>query len=60
MKLFYFDIGNINGRPYRSTGSLVITMPTKYQKYEKEIQDVVDKYKVGEDYIVLFFEDKEE
>ena len=55
-----FDIGNINGRPYRSTGSLVITMPTKYQKYEKEIQDVVDKYKVGEDYIVLFFEDKEE
>ena len=54
------DIGHINGRPYRKGNTLVITMPTKYKEYEDRIREVVDKYKVGEDYVVIFFEDEEE
>ena len=54
------DIGHINGRPYRKGNTLVITMPTKYKDYEDRIREVVDKFKVGEDYVVVFFEDEEE
>lgn len=54
------DIGHINGRPYRKAGALVLTMPTKYKPYESYIQKVLDKYKTAEDYIAVFFEDKED
>ena len=54
------DIGHINGRPYRIAGTLVLTMPTKYKPYEKYIQKALDKYKTAEDYIAVFFEDKED
>lgn len=54
------DIGHINGRPYRIAGTLVLTMPTKYKPYEEYIQKVLDKYKTAEDYIAVFFEDKED
>jgi hypothetical protein len=54
------DIGHINGRPYRKGNTLVITMPTKYREYEDRILEAVNKYKVGEDYVVVFFEDEEE
>lgn len=54
------DIGHINGRPYRKGNTLVITMPTKYREYEDRILEAVNKYKVGEDYVVIFFEDEEE
>lgn len=55
-----FDIGHINGRPYRNAGTLVITMPKKYEKHKDKILKVINKYIVGEDYPVIFFEDKEE
>ena len=35
-------------------------MPTKYKPYEEYIQKVLDKYKTAEDYIAVFFEDKED
>ena len=54
------DIGHINGRPYRIAGTLVLTMPTKYKPYEQYIQKALDKYKTAEDYIAVFFEDKED
>ena len=54
------DIGHINGRPYRIAGTLVLTMPTKYKPYEEYIQKALDKYKTAEDYIAVFFEDKED
>lgn len=54
------DIGHINGRPYRKGNTLVITMPTIYKEYEDRIIEAVNKYKVGEDYVVVFFEDEEE
>lgn len=54
------DIGHINGRPYRIAGTLVLTMPTKYKPYEEYINKVLDKYKTAEDYVAVFFEDKED
>ena len=54
-----FDIGHINGRPYRQAGTLVITLPSKYKEYEERIMNVVKKYMVAEDYPVIFFEDEE-
>ena len=54
------DIGHINGRPYRQSNTLIITMPKKYEPYKDKIQAAINKYKVAEDYLVLFFEDEEE
>ena len=51
------DIGHIYGRPYRQANTLVITLPKKYEPYKNEILAVIDKYKVAEDYPILFFED---
>ena len=51
------DIGHIYGRPYRQANTLVITLPKKYEPYKNEILAVIDKYKVAEDYPILFFKD---
>ena len=53
------DIGHIYGRPYRQANTLVITLPKKYEQYKNEILEIVDKYKVAEDYTILFFEDED-
>jgi hypothetical protein len=53
------DIGHIYGRPYRQANTLVITLPKKYEMYKDEILEVINKYKVAEDYPILFFEDDE-
>ena len=53
------DIGHIYGRPYRKANTLVITLPKKYEPYKNEILEVINKYKVAEDYPILFFEDDE-
>lgn len=54
------DIGHINGRPYRIAGALVLTMPTKYKEYDEYIQKAINKYKTAEDYIAVFYKDKED
>ena len=54
------DIGHINGRPYRKGNTLIITMPKKYEQYKDKILEVLEKYKIGEDYPIIFFEDKDE
>ena len=53
------DIGHIYGRPYRQANTLIITLPKKYEQYKDEILAVINKYKVAEDYPILFFEDDE-
>lgn len=53
------DIGHIYGRPYRKANTLVITLPKKYEPYKNEILEVINKYKVAEDYPILFFEDED-
>ena len=54
------DIGHIYGRPYRQANTLVFTFPKKYEQYKDEILEVINKYKVAEDYTILFFEDEED
>lgn len=54
------DIGHINGRPYRVAGALVLTMPSKYDTHDEYIQKVIDKYKTAEDYVAVFYKDKED
>ena len=54
------DIGHINGRPYRIAGSLVLTMPSKYESHDEYIQKAIDKYKTAEDYIAVFYKDEED
>ena len=54
------DIGHIDGRPYRQADTLIITMPKKYEPYKQQILDAIDKYKIGESYSVIFFEDNDE
>jgi hypothetical protein len=53
------DIGHIYGRPYRQANTLIITLPKRYEQYKQEILDVINKYRVAEDYPILFFEDEE-
>jgi hypothetical protein len=53
------DIGHIDGRPYRKSNTLIVKMPKKYEQYKDKITEAINKYKVGEDYLVLFFEDSE-
>ena len=54
------DIGHIYGRPYRQANTLVITLPKKYEIYKDKIQEVINKYKVAEDYSAIYFEDIED
>jgi hypothetical protein len=54
------DIGHVNGRPYRKSNTLIVTMPKKYEQYKDKIEAAINKYKVAEDYLIMFFEDKEE
>ena len=52
------DIGHINGRPYRPTGTIVFTLPTKYKEHEDLIQKAISKYIGASEVPVIFFEDK--
>lgn len=52
------DIGHINGRPYRPAGTVVFTLPSKYEEYEELIEKAIKKYIGASDVPVIFFEDK--
>lgn len=52
------DIGHINGRPYRPTGTVVFTLPTKYEKHKELIEKAIKKYIGASEVPVIFFEDK--
>lgn len=51
------DIGHIEGRPYRAAGSLVFTLPKKYEEYEEKIYKAINKYIGASELAVIFFED---
>ena len=55
-----FDIGHINGRPYREAGTMIITLPKKYEQYKDIIESTINKWKVAENYAAIYYEDKEE
>lgn len=54
------DIGHVNGRPYRKASTVIISLPTKYEKLENEILAAVNKYISAEEFPIIIFEDKEE
>lgn len=53
------DIGHINGRPYRPTGTIVITLPKKIEEYNNLIEKAIKKYIGASEVPVIFYEDKE-
>ena len=54
------DIGHINGRPYRPTGTIVFTLPTKYKVYEDNILKAINRYISSTDIPVIIFEDEKQ
>lgn len=55
-----FDIGHINGRPYREAGTMIITLPKKYEQYKDLIESTINKWKVAENYAVIYYKDEED
>ena len=53
------DIGHADGRPYRKSNTLIVKIPKKYEPYKEQILQTIEKYKVGEDYPIILFEDEE-
>lgn len=53
------DIGNMQGRPYRKAGTIVFTMPKKYEPHREIILEAINEYIGADEYAALFFEDKE-
>lgn len=53
------DIGHINGRPYRKTGTIVFTLPKKLEQYNDLIEKAIYKYIGASEVPVIFYEDKE-
>ena len=51
-----FDIGNLNGRPYRIGTGAVVKLPKAYKPYENEILAAINKYKVAADQFYIIFE----
>lgn len=52
------DIGHINGRPYRATGTTVITLPKKLEQHNKLIEKAIMKYIGASEIPIIFYEDK--
>lgn len=52
------DIGHINGRPYRQTGTVIFKLPEKYKDYENLIEKAINKYIGASELPVIFFENK--
>lgn len=53
------DIGHINGRPYRKTGTIIFTLPKKLEQYNDLIEKAIHKYIGASEVPVIFYEDKE-
>ena len=45
---------------YRKASTIIISLPTKYEKLENEILAAVNKYISAEEFPIIIFEDKEE
>lgn len=53
------DIGHINGRPYRKTGTIVFTLPKRLEQYSDLVEKAINKYIGASEVPVIFYEDKE-
>lgn len=52
-----FDIGNINGRPYRRAATTIIKLPKRLEKHKNLIYKTIRQYDIAENYCVILFED---
>lgn len=52
-----FDIGHVNGRPYRKGGSVIITLPKRLEKYKDIIEDTINQYKTAQVYPIIIFKE---
>jgi hypothetical protein len=52
-----FDIGNINGRPYREAGTLIITLPKYLEENKDIVMNIVKQYMVADDYPIIIFKE---
>lgn len=53
------DIGHINGRPYRKTGTIVFTLPKKLEQYNDLIEKAISKYIGASEVPIIFYENKQ-
>ena len=53
-----FDIGHIYGRPYRKGGSMVITLPKRFEKHKDIIEQTVKQYCAAEEYPIILFREE--
>ena len=51
-----FDIGNLNGRPYRIGTGAVVKLPKAYKPYKSEILAAINKYKIAADQFYIIFD----
>lgn len=52
-----FDIGHINGRPYRKASTLIITLPKSLETHKELILETIKQYSVAEDYPIIIFKE---
>ena len=52
-----FDIGHINGRPYRKASTLIITLPKYLEDHKELIMSTIKQYSVAEDYPIIIFKE---
>ena len=52
-----FDIGHINGRPYRKASTLIITLPKYLEEHKDVIMETIKQYSVAEDYPIIIFKE---
>lgn len=52
-----FDIGHIIGRPYRKSGTLIITLPKYLEPHKEIIEQTIKQYSVAEDYPIIIFKE---
>ena len=53
-----FDIGHIYGRPYRKGGSMVITLPKRFEEHKDIIEQTVKQYCAAEEYPIILFREE--
>lgn len=51
-----FDIGHMQGKPIRKSGTLLVFLPEAYKPYHDRIQTVLRDYIVSEKHFMIFYE----
>lgn len=52
------DIGSSYGRPLRKSGSMIIELPKRLEKYEDKIRQHLDQHKIADRHYILIFKER--